>query len=140
MLLGLLTLPTFASTDVRLEIDAANRAFEQAFARQDSVAIAELFTTDGRLMPPGAPAIAGRDAIRDFWKVGMSSAVPLRIRITTVDLDTHAMTAIETGTFEVQTEAGLAVDSGKYLVVWKRVGEGWRMHRDIFNSDRASQP
>ena len=32
--------------------------------------------------------------------------------------------------------AGDAVaDEGKYVVVWKRIGEHWRIYKDIFNSD-----
>ena len=28
------------------------------------------------------------------------------------------------------------LDSGKYIVVWKREGDAWRWHRDIWNSSR----
>jgi ketosteroid isomerase-like protein len=27
--------------------------------------------------------------------------------------------------------------SGKYIVVWKKDGDAWRLHRDIWNTDPA---
>ncbi len=33
---------------------------------------------------------------------------------------------------------GAQADAGKYLVLWKKTDAGWRMHRDIWNSNRAA--
>jgi len=30
------------------------------------------------------------------------------------------------------------MDHGKYIVVWKNTADGWRLHRDIFNSNMAA--
>jgi hypothetical protein len=30
--------------------------------------------------------------------------------------------------------SGKVLDRGKYVVIWKRDGAAWRIHRDIWNS------
>ena len=45
-------------------------------------------------------------------------------------------TAIELGHYALGLPDGTAVDEGTYLVVWKKSDEGWRLHRDIWNTNR----
>lgn len=41
------------------------------------------------------------------------------------------------GDYSVVDAAGATVDHGKYLSVSRRTGDGWKMIRDIWNSDAA---
>lgn len=34
----------------------------------------------------------------------------------------------------MKTKDGTVADRGKYIVVWKRVGGKWLLHRDIWNT------
>ncbi len=37
------------------------------------------------------------------------------------------------------TDGGVA-DEGKYIILWRRVGGAWYVHRDIWNSNRQPIP
>ena len=47
--------------------------------------------------------------------------------------------AIEVGRYELSAADGSAIDEGKYIVWWQRTPAGWRLHRDIWNSNRPAQ-
>ena len=40
----------------------------------------------------------------------------------------------EVGSYELHGPDGQEMDHGKYVVVWKKEGGGWKLHRDIFNT------
>jgi hypothetical protein len=44
--------------------------------------------------------------------------------------------AVEIGRYTLSGSEMPVLDSGKYAVVWKREGDAWRWHRDIWNSSR----
>ncbi|WP_405030146.1 hypothetical protein [Mycoplana sp. BE70] len=46
--------------------------------------------------------------------------------------------AYEIGTYELGYSTDKPVDEkGKYVVVWKKAGDDWKVMADIFNSDGA---
>jgi uncharacterized protein (TIGR02246 family) len=122
--------------DARAEIEKANQAFSEAVSKGDVAAIANLYTKDGAALPPGAPTVIGRAAVQDMWKGALGSGIK-GLRLATTETDTQGDTAIEIGTFEATGEGGASIDSGKYLVIWKREDGAWKLHRDIWNRSTA---
>jgi uncharacterized protein (TIGR02246 family) len=57
---------TLTDTD-RAAIHALDTAFVQAWLRDDTLGVLELFSPDGVLLPPGSPPVTGTEAIRAFW-------------------------------------------------------------------------
>jgi ketosteroid isomerase-like protein len=45
-----------------------------------------------------------------------------------------------TGYYTMLGPDGSSVDHGKFLEVLKREGQGWKLYRDIFNSDMPVAP
>jgi ketosteroid isomerase-like protein len=45
----------------------------------------------------------------------------------------------EVGTYEMG-DGNKAIDKGKYLVIWKKDGDKWKLFRDIWNSDNPPPP
>ena len=45
---------------------------------------------------------------------------------------------VESGTYEM-SDGTKAVDTGKYMVVWKKENGKYKMYRDIWNSNTAMQ-
>ncbi len=117
----------------RSAIAAVNQAFMASFAKGDAAGIAALYTDDGRVLPPNSDVLTGRDAVQAFWQMiigmGLKSA-----KLETADLDVLGDTAIEQGRYELGDGAGNIADQGKFIVVWKREGEEWRLRWDIWNS------
>jgi uncharacterized protein (TIGR02246 family) len=126
--------PGAQSGDVRAAIEAANAKFGAAWGKKDAAAITALYTANATLLPPHAARATGSEAILEFWKAGLAGAPPVA-KLTTGEVEVHGDTAHEVGTYEVSAADGKVIDKGKYVVVWKREGGQWKMHRDIWNSD-----
>jgi uncharacterized protein (TIGR02246 family) len=122
--------------DVTAEIEAVGAAFAAAMNAGDAAGIANLYTTDAQLLPPNAPMVTGRADIEAVWR-GMIDATRPQATLTTVEAVGVDSLAVEVGRYVLSDSTGAAFDEGKYIVRWKRTADGWRMHRDIWNSDRA---
>lgn len=99
--------------------------------------MAELYTNEGSLLPPGAGELKGKQAIRDFWQGAMQLGVA-KARLTTGEAEEHGDTATEIGNFVLSSATGDQIDHGKYLVIWKRQNDRWYLHRDIWNSSQSA--
>jgi len=119
------------SENVRAAIEAGNRAFMAAFLNGDSAAIARLYTEDAQVIPPGAPVATGRPALAAFWQSSIESGIK-GIVLETTAVESAGDLAYETGTVRLTAKDG-AVTEARYVVVGKRVGEQWMLHRDIWN-------
>ncbi len=115
---------------VRVELEAVTRRWEEALraGRPDEVA-PEVFTLDAVRLPPGEPPVRGLTAIEAALR-GSAPLAEVRFRISEVEVSrdlAHAM-----GTYVVRTPSGERL-AGKFLEVWKRTGEGWRIHRVMWD-------
>ena len=118
---------------VRKSVEEENRKFGAAAGRKDYAGLAALYTEDAKLLPPDAPIIAGRKAIEEFWRAAAAALGLISVTLKTQDLEVSGDIACETGEAELTLGSGAA--KVKYLVVWRRGGDGrWRMHRDIWNA------
>ena len=125
------------STDIRADILACNKHFMDAFGRGDAAGLAHLYTGGGQLLPPNSEVVAGRDAIRAFWQGALDAGLT-EATLDTVEVDSTGDTAVEVGRYALRAKGGQVADAGKYVVVWKREGGGWKLHRDIWNTNRPA--
>lgn len=123
--------------DARAEIERANAAFADAYARGDAAAIAGMYTDEARLLPPHGEAVGGRGAIERFWKGAMGSGIE-GLDLRTAEVESFGDTVVELGAVSLFGANRQPVDEGKYVVVWKRIGGAWRLHRDCWNSNRPA--
>ncbi|HSD66160.1 MAG TPA: DUF4440 domain-containing protein [Vicinamibacteria bacterium] len=119
--------------DVRAAIEAKNKAFTSAVARGDAAAIAALYTSTAEVLPPGGEIARGREAIQKAFQ-GAIDAGMRDLPLTLVEVEAHGDTATEVGTWVWKGKDGATLDHGKYIVIWKKEGGDWRLHRDIWNS------
>jgi len=117
-------------------IDHANGMLTGALSRGDADGMANCYTAQAELLPPGSDAVSGHEGIQEFWSAvigaGISSA-----RLETVEIEGRGDTAIEVGRYSLGTADGAVADEGKYLVVWKHEKGAWKLHRDIWNTSRG---
>ena len=125
-----------AGTDsARAAIEQVNALFSEAIARGDAQAIAKLYTEDAILLPERGELVKGRQAIGEFWKTAMDDGVK-SVTVTTLDVGGSGDLAHEVGTVLLTLQAEgrpPATASAKFVVVWKREADGWKIHRDIWN-------
>lgn len=129
-----------ASTEeARAGIDATNRKLEAAIKAGDGAAAAACYTKQGQLLPTGSDFVTGTEAIAAFWQAGIDGGIK-GVKLTTLDVENQRGTAQEVGTYEVFGADGNVTDHGKYLVVWKKRDDVWKLHRDIWNTSVAPAP
>jgi ketosteroid isomerase-like protein len=69
-----------------------------------------------------------------MWKSVFDSGIAAA-SLETADVEADGSLAYETGRYEMKLKDGKVADRGKYVVVWKRTGNEWRIHRDIWNTN-----
>lgn len=130
------TPPQQQPQDVSTEIRVANEEFVAALTQQDAQALAGLYTADAQLLPPNGDFVTGRSDIETFWQGVMDAGVAAAALTTVEAIGTDSL-AYEVGRYIMTDANGATIDEGKYIVIWRRGADGWKLHRDIWNS---SQP
>lgn len=123
-----------SSADVRAAIDAVNGQFEDAFSRGDAARIATLYAEDAQIYPPGNAPVSGKVEIEKIWR-GVLALPVKEMRLETAEVQSFGDDATEVGRYTLVANDGRELDAGKYIVLWKRGAGGWKIHRDIWNSD-----
>ena len=129
-------LPAAAAADeARAAIDEALVTFVDAFNAGDGAAVAGLYTEDAALYPPGEVPVHGRAAIAAYWQGAIDAGMKID-DLHAVEVESAGDLAGEVGVFtlSVPGEGGATTVTGKYIVIWKRNGDTWQLHRDIWNT------
>lgn len=132
-LVFLAALPASAADGVRSAIEAANKKWEAAASRSDGPGVAALYTASGQLLPAQSDFVSGTEAISQFWQAVFNSGIK-EVSFTTVEVEGHGNTAHEVGKYELRGADGKVLDHGKYVVIWKKEGGSWKLHRDIWTT------
>ena len=123
----------FNLDSARKSIEYQNAAFQKAFENSDSVGLANLFTSDGKMMMPGSPSIVGRSAIAST--VAMFMKMNIKRQAKTIDVWGNGDLLVEEGTASLLDQKGVELDHAKYLVIWKMEDGQWKLFRDMWNTD-----
>jgi ketosteroid isomerase-like protein len=120
----------------KAEIEAANAKWTEFFNKGDFAGLGSFYTTDAFVLPPGSAMVQGREAIVAMWK---STAEQVGDpKLTTVDVKSLGTSAArEIGTFSLKTKGQSPQEvSGKYVVVWEKIGTDWKLATDIWNDGK----
>jgi uncharacterized protein (TIGR02246 family) len=117
----------------KAEIEAVNAKWIEFFNKGDFASVASLYTTDATAFPPGSAMVKGAAAIGAMWKSKAEDVSDLKI--TTLDVKSLGPSAArEIGTFSVKMKGPTPKEAtGKYVVVWEKVGNDWKLAADIWN-------
>lgn len=125
-------------------LDKVTSELVVAFNAEDAARAALLYAEDAILMPADMPMVKGRSAIEDHFKKEFAATdMTLQLKPIESAIDgTHGF-ASGTSTFTPKRGAPPAapgaetVETGKYVLVFKRVGTDWKIAYDIFNGDAS---
>lgn len=112
--------------------------WHQLIDAKDAAAIAQLYTEDGAVMPPNAPIGQGRSVIEQTWAAMLQTpGFDLAIVPEEIVVSSSGDMALDRGTYRlvVTPDGTESVDTGKYVVVWRKIDGEWQAAADIFNSD-----
>jgi ketosteroid isomerase-like protein len=122
--------------------------FVLAFNAKDAAKVASFYADDAIAMPPNDQMVTGRSNIEATFKKAFDNNVG-SIALQTIESSTSGQWGFQAGMWKLTTGsagnvAGAVVVAesprvtvGKNLVVYKRVGNGWKMAYDIWNDDAA---
>ncbi len=109
--------------------------FSEAYVNKDYETLANSYTPDGKILPPGANIITGRKLIKNRWTLPKGVAI-LEHKITPTEINIIGDHAYDMGYYEGRTRRknGSEVPwKGKYIIIWKKVNGNWLIHWDIWN-------
>ena len=120
----------------KAEIEAVNAKFVEFFNSGNFAGVASLYTDDAVAFPPGSAMVKGRAAIEAMWK-GLAEQVT-DPKLMTLDVKPLGPSAArEIGTFSLKTKGPNPKEvTGKYVVVWEKVANDWRLADDIWNEGK----
>jgi uncharacterized protein (TIGR02246 family) len=120
----------------RTEIEAVNAKWMDYFNKGDFAGVGSLYTNDATAFPPGSAMVKGRAAIEAMWK-SMAEHVS-DPKVITLDVKPLGPSAArEIGTFSLKTKGPTPQEvTGKYVVVWEKIGNDWKLSADIWNDGK----
>lgn len=124
--------------DAKRAIAESNAIYFKSFVKNDSSIFIQRYANDACIMAPNTPALCGREAAARFFKSAYE-AYGLRNGnfITTAVYGDGKEFITEEGLWQSFDATGRLFDNGKFLVLWKKTPEGWKMFRDSFSSNRS---
>jgi len=113
----------------------------QAVAAKDTTAIGDVYAEDGEFLPPGAPRVSGRAAVRSAWAAILKTPnLSLTFESSQVVVSSAGDLAVATGPYQLGMDGpkGQRIeDAGKFVEAWTRVNGEWKVLGNIFNSDKS---
>ena len=124
--LALPALPAMAQDN---PIIARMTEFTAAYNAGDAAAIAAIYSPDGVILPPGQPAIQGREAIADHYAQAFAAgAGDLQFRV--IEIIAYEARAVEFG--ETIVTLGDQRILGRYMHYWEAIGDEILLARDMY--------
>jgi len=126
--------------EAKVAIAKSNDIYFQAFAKGDSSIFIQRYAKDCWIMAPNAQAWCGEGAPLDFFRTAYHQAGLRNGKFITIDVFGDGKEYVtEIGFWQSFDASNKLFDNGKYLVLWKKTPEGWKMFRDSFSSDQNKQ-
>jgi len=124
----------------KIAIAKSNDIYFRSFAKGDSSIFIQRYAKDCWIMPPNAQALCGKDAPLDFFKLAYDQVGLRNGKFITIDVFGDGNEYVtEIGFWQSFDADNKLFDNGKYLVLWKKTPDGWKMYRDSFSSDRNKE-
>lgn len=113
--------------------------FSAHYVQGNFQAMADRYTEDAILMPPGSEVVAGKNSILEFW---MTTTLPSMHKSVPEKIIVEGSTAHDYGYYYVQSqkpgEEPGPVFSAKYYILWVMDASGeWKIKMDMWNSRNA---
>jgi len=122
---------------IKENVTNINRQLFDALIDGDAEKIVSLYTDNGTLFPPSGDIIKGQKAIQSYWETSIEGSKTLRVETENIDFELYGSTAYESGTYSLTYrlpgEQDKQTANGIYLIIWKKEGDIWKLHVDMWN-------
>ncbi|WP_238988337.1 YybH family protein [Aureibaculum marinum] len=112
-------------------------AFSQAYIDNDFSKLTSFYSEDGKIFPDKSDIIQGYEAIEKKWTLPKHIKV-ISHKVTPKEINVMGGYAYDYGYYEGATkntkEDTTSRFKGKYVIVWKKENNDWKIYLDIWNS------
>lgn len=111
------------------------KEFSKAYVDGDFEKLTSFYSNDAKILPPGTGIIEGKEAILKQWilpkgvNVVYHNVIPREIKVL-------EDTAYDFGIYEgssIGKDGNRSLWRGKYVIIWKKTGNDWKIYLDIWN-------
>jgi len=126
--------------EAKKAIAASNAIYFESFVKNDSSIFVNRYAKDACIMAPDAPQACGHEEAAKFFRAAYDD-YGLRGGkfITTAVYGDGIDYVTEEGIWQSLNAKGELFDNGKFLVLWKKTPDGWKMFRDSFSPNHNSK-
>lgn len=113
-----------------------SKAFSQAYIDGDIAKLTSFYSEDGKLFPDKSDIVEGHEAIQRQW------SLPKHVKIISHKTTAKEINVIDEYAYDYGYYEGISKDvkvnttatfQGKYVIVWKKENNDWKMYLDIWN-------
>jgi len=119
-------------------LQAVDLNWAKAYNAGNADAVASLYDENAVLLPPGAPEVSGRAAIKAFFAKDTAESQKAGITFTLGAKPAGGVSGDmgwQSGTYVVKDKTAKVLETGKYLSVSMKKGGKWLYVRDTWNAD-----
>jgi len=121
--------------EAKKAIAESNALYFKSSEQNDPSIFVNSYANDACVLPPNAPIVCGKEALEKFFKTSYENGIRGG-RFVTLDVFGDGIEYVtEIGTGQVWGADKKIMDDFKYLVLWKKTKDGWKMYRDSFSSN-----
>ncbi len=108
--------------------------FSKAYVDADYDKLTSFYSADGKIFPAGSDIIVGHKAIKNKWIMPKGTKI-LSHKVTPKEIKVIEDYAYDYGYYEGSSSRKKEVYpfKGKYVIIWKKVGDDWKIYLDIWN-------
>ena len=111
------------------------KEFSRAYVGANYDTLTAFYSVDAKIFPAGVDIIKGHDAIKKRWLLPKGTKI-LSHKIVPREIKIIEDYAYEYGYYQGSTSSKEGQSSnwkGKYVIVWKKVNNDWKIYLDIWN-------
>ena len=123
----------FNISEVQAYIERMNKNYNERFKVNEVKITGQKYTKDAAIFPPNDNKIIGIPAIT-YYYYNEGKNLDLKVEFERVKVTGDQEMVVEEGEYILRGKLDQLLDKGKYLVLWKKENDSWKMWREIWNS------
>ena len=126
--------------DMKSEIESRNKVFMELYNSKNAKDLAsKVFSENAIIFPPNSPKVTGgTDVIAGFWQAVMDMGIA-KADIQTDTAFAYGNVIVENGQVLLYDVNSNLLDNAKYVTVWQKEDNTWKLVQDIWNSNNPLQ-
>jgi uncharacterized protein (TIGR02246 family) len=127
--------------DVRSKIQQYNDKMEQAILQNEFETLYAMYADDAISLPSYAPILRGKEEIRESMQRDIERGTKVtKVEFNTTEVRQEGDVVIEVGTYDMSftmKDSDQSIDdTGKYITVWEKDGNDWKVAMEMWNTDK----